>query len=77
MFAETKHRHISITVLKKKFAIPVELFFADVSKRRKYPSLLCAIVILSDPELVKSDLKLDQFAGKYQINAQTKIFSAL
>ena len=44
-FAETEHPLINITDPDKKFAILVELFSGDVSRKERYLWQLCAIVI--------------------------------
>ena len=63
MFAETKHPIISTMAVMHKCAIPAELSFDDVSKRRRFPWRFNAIATLSELEVVKSGLKPDHFAG--------------
>ena len=63
MFAETKHPIISTMAVMHKCAIPAELFFVDVSKRRKSQWLFNAIITYMDQVLVLSNPKPDHFAG--------------
>ena len=63
MCAETRLLIISIMVAMHKCVIPAELFFVDVSKRRKSQWLFNAIITYMDQVLVLSNPKPDHFAG--------------